>query len=294
MTVGSVKTNNGRKVLLNRYGLSVPDYTAPTSGIVGINGVTPNKTDTSLTFEIPISYLNILNPCTASLIAGDSGTNSSSSTSIYKIGFGQTDNTGQHLIKTSTASNIVSYNIPFSNNLSTANYFGCWIYFSAAGLAVLDITTACEIRVGSSTATDYYEVTKAASYFNVGWNWISQFTASATLVGTPTTINKGLLIMNTTTATDTFNTANIITDCWGQFDSGDLTNVLTSITCDENLLQNTYVFTLASSDAVGFPISQVGIKNNDTNKLLLDLATHDEEEKSDNNIIVYSFIDRIL
>jgi len=52
MATGSLITNDGRKIMLNRTWKAVPDYTAPTKFRTGTGTTTPTLSDTSI--ETPI------------------------------------------------------------------------------------------------------------------------------------------------------------------------------------------------------------------------------------------------
>jgi len=300
-TVGSIITNQGKQIIINRAYKATPDYTIPTQFKVGIDSDAPNIADTDLDNTIPISNGTVLDDGDVNMSASNSGTVSTSNTTTYKEGAGTNDATSQNLIASGTSSGTASWFLTtLSNNASGTKETACWIYIKdATTYAKLSTGTAVEIRLGSGTATDYYYWQRTKSQLKVGWNWLSSGTqlnssGSVGTVGSP--INDFTIEITKANATDTLASGEVIYDLLRQWGEDDTL---------KNWVSGTYPFInestfiaemrgeLITTEANGFDLDSIGDFNTDTARKMSGEDVYTSESKSSTDKFTFVIQDRL-
>jgi len=198
MTTNSVKTNDGKGIMLYRAytpngSLSSTLRLPPTKYRVGVDQTVATITDTALDAAIPIDDGTVNDDGSNQLTGSDGGDNTTDNTTTFKPGAGVSDVTAQNLIANGTDKDkkwTISDLSISGTVLDEAQHIGLWIYLK-------DQTTldklqpagwAFEIKFGSDSS-NYYRMLKSKSTLSVGWNWISSddlLLSDLGDVGTPT------------------------------------------------------------------------------------------------------------
>lgn len=302
MTSVSVKTNNGRKVILHRSYTVTPEtatYLTPTKFQMGVENSTPSITTTSLDYPIPIADGTVndaaMYPWTGSL----GGDNTTANTSVYKEGAGVLDNTAQNLLTSGGSLTKQWTKSTLSANVVTTQYFSQWLYIKdATALAKFSTTTTpIEIRLGSSSSVYYYFYVPL-SYLATGWNLL---TTNKTLVsalsvsGSPGALSRIDIVIKTNNAADAFIAGDVVYDLSRQWTEAD-TKVVYDVdypVLDYTNLEATRKITINSAQANGYPINVIGTYNTDTTPLLTDIHTITESVKGTSDEFQYFIVDRI-
>lgn len=309
MATGSIITQSGKNIMLYRGwtangSLSSTQYLVPTKFSIGVSNSTPSITDTDLDIKVPIS-VGTCNDNGANTLTGSSGgDNSTSNTTTYKEGAGQTDNTSQNLIANATnASKIwtIANLSTLGTNITGTQPFGLWLYIKDSTTLDKFLTsgTALEIRLGSDTS-NYYSYTRTAAQLATGWNWITSnlvnvedLTETGTVTGN---IDTFQIIITTNNATDTFVAGDVIYDLLRQWQESDLYKTFVSGYPTLNLTNNeiTIKCFLGSTEANGFLLNSLGIWNEDTTKLMASIDVFNNESKSKTDEFTFTIKNRIL
>lgn len=308
MANDSIKTNNGKKVMLNRSytptaSLSATLYLPETKYKIGIKNKTPNIADNALTLLVPISNGTVNDAGNVNLTGATAGTNSTDNTTTYKEGAGVTDAKAQNLIKNNSnvlATWVNSNLAGVGANCDAAKYIGLWLYIKdAITLAKFKSSgTALEIRIGADSTTNYYSKVYTASQLAVGWNWLSDglILSTWTVAGTPGVLNDFQIRIETNVLTDTFAAGDVVYDLLRQWQESDISGsyVAGYPSLDYINLEATTRIYLTSTMANGFNISGLGLFNEDSSPLMLSEDTFTAESKSSTDEFVFLIKDRIL
>ena len=294
VSVTSVVTKGGDKIMLNRGWKTVPDYTVPSLFMIGRNNSTPTTSSTGLDTPIPITDGTLIDPGSNSFTGSLGGTNTTSNTSLYKPGMSLSDNTGQNLLANGSSVSKVWTKTGLTNNFVTTKPFGLWLYIkdSTTLAKFKSSSTALEIRIGSD-ASNYYYRTFTASTLTTGWNWITSNTtlvSALSTVGTPGgTLNTFIIVITTNNATDTFAaptnpTAEVVYDMARQWASTDTQKAFVSgyPSIDEvNMIVEIRGY-IVSTEMNGFDFNSVALKNTDGTPIVSDIDVFSPaESKSD-------------
>lgn len=291
MATGSILTNAGRKISLNRTYKATPDYTPVTKFKVGSGTTTPTINDTDIETVIPILDGTVNDDGSNTLTGSNGGDNTTNNTDTYKPGAGLSDNTGQNLIANNgnaTKTWAISDLSSAGTNITATSPLALWLYIKDATALAKFITsgTAFEIKVGSD-ASNYYSKTVTAANLAAGWNWVStgttlvnELTETGT-VGTP--IDYFELVITTNNATDTFVAGDVVYDMLRQWVLGtdDAKAFKTDVTIDEVNLTAKMTCELVTTNANGFNISEIVNINTDGTPLISSRSVFTADSKSD-------------
>ncbi len=240
---------------------------------VGIGQTDAAIGDTDLEIAVPINDGTTNDDGSNTMTGSSGGDNSTNNTTTFKEGGGNSDVTAQNLIanngnatKIWTIANLASA----GTNASGTQPFGLWFYINdAADLAkFLSSGTALEIKLGSAVG-NYYSKTFTASDLAVGWNWITSNTVNVNALTETGTVagNIDTFIIEVTTniSTDTFIAGDVIYDLLRQWADSDLVKNMDSgfPSFNTSTKEISSQATLSLLEANGFPISEVGIENDD-------------------------------
>lgn len=281
----SLFTNGGKKVMLNRYIKTTPDYTVPTKIKLGINTTTSiDASDTDLQQAVPIQNGTINDNGEQTFTGSSGGDNSTDNTTTYKDGAGETDNTGQNLIANGTnATKIWTIaNLATAGTLiDSSQYCGLWLYIKDA--TTLAKIVSAQIKLGSDTSNYYYKTYLVAD-LSTGWNWLylglpSALTETGTVSGN---IDTFIITIVTNNATDTFVAGDVVYDLLRQWEESDLYQTFDTgyPTLDEINNEVTYVITINANQAAGFPLDSCAVFNADTTEIMVGESSYDEDGKS--------------
>ena len=299
-TVGSVLTNEGKKIILDRAYLSTPTYTSPTRFKVGVNSIAPDIADTDLDNPVPISNGTIYDDGSLSLIGKFGGTATTDNASTYKDGAGTTDATSQNLITNTTSGSKTWFLSSGSLNadISGTNKAAIWLYIiNATAKAKFKTSgTAVEVRFGSGTQDNYYKKGWTASQLKTGWNFLHSGTVVNALnsTGTPTDpMNSFLLQILTNNDSDTFSSGDIIYDlARGWDEANELKNWTSGYpTINESAFTVEMRGKLETTDANGFDLDSFGDFNSGTMMAGKDVFT--SESKSNTDAFIFVLQDRL-
>ena len=306
---GSLITNNGKKVFLYRTytenaSLSSTQYLAATQFKIGINNrASLAVSDTALTLIVPIGNGTTCDDGSNVLTGSGGADNSTSNTTTYKEGAGNTDATAQNLIGNSSSATKTWINANLATagtNADSTKYVGCWFYIlDAATLAKFKSTGTClELRLGADSTTNYYSKTYTVADLAVGWNWLcdNALLSTWTVNGTPGTLNDFAIIITTNNATDAFAAGDVIYDLLRQWVAADFVKDTAASypTINYSTLEVTSRAYLTANEANGFLINGLGFFNEDSTPLMTSEDTVEGESKSSSDEFAFSIVDRIL
>jgi hypothetical protein len=307
MTNASVKTNDGRKVILYRSytsgALSSTLYSEPTKFIFGMNNSTGLITSTDLDYPVPVANGTVCDSGANTLTGSLGGTSTTNNTTTYKEGAGASDNTAQNLITAGSNATKQWTKATLTNNVVATSRLGVWLYIrtddsSATYNKLLSSGTAVEFRFGSD-ASNYYKIAKTAADLTTGWNFITTNKSAVntlTAVGTPGTLSRFDILIYTNSAGDAFTTGDVVYDLLRTWTE---TETLTSYdasypTFDYTNMEVTRQITLSSALMDGFTVNAIGTKNADTTKLLTDIDTITSFTKDSVDQFTVVLVDRVL
>lgn len=254
----NLKTTTFFQNLLNAHFKSTA--TPPTKMRVGMGTTTPVIGDSALTKKIPINSTETADACDATT-GWTGGTDSvvALNTTTFKVGTGALS-----LSKTGTAGTVMSMSKTTTSLDFTSKELWCWVYITDLA-DLVSAGTALVIRFGSDNL-NYYYYNIAITSLSTGWNAIvfNTSTASGT-TGAPTiaACDYTYFAFNTDLAADTIAANRILIDNIILASATDYDMALTAgypIVDTTELNAETSV-TLATTDAVGFPISECGELN---------------------------------
>jgi len=286
-SVVSTITNDGKKIILDRTFNAVPTRLSVTKFKVGIGTTDATVADTNLETPVPIAGTEQVDDCDVAdwTDGGDCTTSLNSST--YKEGTGSLNVT-----KDGTGSvNCITYKTTPSLDF-TSKELHLWVYIKdAATLAKLDAAGAMAIRFGSDSS-NYYYWTKAASFFSTGWNRISGLTsATGTAVGSPVigACDYTYVEFIATGAAIVWVAGDIAIDDIKLVSSGDFLKLFETgyPVIDYTNFECQIRCRLASSEANGYAIAELGLFNIDSSPLMDSRDTFTAISKGDTDEFIF-------
>ncbi len=273
MATGSTITNLGIDIIMDRLITASPAKTAISQFQIGIGTTTPSTADTALEIAVPIDNGTVNDNGDNTLTGSSGGDNSTDNTTTFKQGAGLSDDTAQNLIANNTNALKIWTIADLSslgNNITQTQPFGLWI--NILNQATLDkfLTsgTALEIKLGSDSS-NYFSLTKTAADLATGFNWITSNTVNVedlTETGTVSgNVDTFIIEITTNNGTDTFVAGDVVYDLLRTWAPSDLVkNMETGFPSDNTTTKEvTSRMVLLSTDANGFPITELGVFNTD-------------------------------
>lgn len=175
-----VFTNEGMKVILDRFGNAAPTRLAPTLFSAGTGTTDAAVADTDLQSKIPITGLEIVDSMDATTSWTDNADNTISVNSTTYV-----ETAALNFTKDGTAS-VNAYSEKTTTSLDyTSKNLCLFVYIKDAAAKAKLAATGIEIRFGSDSS-NYYRFDILSSALAVGWNFISKSSAQASAtVGSP-------------------------------------------------------------------------------------------------------------
>ena len=292
--MAGVITNSGRKIILHR--LKDTTYSVLAQMKIGISSTTPSATDTDLNNPVPISGTTQIDDCEATTGWTANSTNSvATTTNFYKQG-----SKALTLIKSAIGSATCSMDKTVTNLGSFASK-DLWefIYISTRGYEKLKASgTALEIRYGTDSSNYYYkQYTK--SDLASDWNYLKLNTTNATgTTGSPGTTNMDYFFISyiTVNASDTTSADDLVIDDIKVASASNYFKAFASgyPSVDDINLQITCFSVIASTEAIGASLKEVGVFNTDSSPVIFNRDTYTTIEKNSLIEVTYQTIDQMI
>lgn len=276
--------------------LSATTRLPPTQTQLGMNNSDATMADTSLSLPILIQNGTVCDNGSNTLTGTAGGSNSTSNTSTYKQGSGQTDYTAQNLITTGVNATKQWYKTGLTANVVTTKPYSCWLYIKdAATLAKFLASGTClQLRFGSD-ASNYYAQSFTLSTLAQGWNYITSNRVNVgtagtfTTVGTPGTLSRFDIVITTADPNYQFVAGDVIYDLLRQWTPSDLIQSFVNgyPTFDYTISQATIRTVVNATQGNGFPTNAHAYLNEDTSPLMFGVATFPEESKSEADEFIF-------
>jgi len=292
MANGDTFTTNGRKIMINRFAKTTPDYTVISKFGVGINNGTPSIASTALDYPVAITDTEAVDSCDDTAGWTASGTNSVTlNSTTYKEGTG-----ALNLVKSDGSSATYSVSKTTTSRDFTSKTFFIWVYINATAYALLATTSCLVIRFGSDSSNYYYFNVDKASLTTTSWNLIRFTTATATgTTGSPSiaACDYTYVAIVTANATDTFIAGAVIMDDIKLASSDDFYKTIESgyPVINETTMEVEYKGVLTTIEANGNNINGLGFFNTDTTYKMASESTFTAESKSDTD--QFTFITKV-
>lgn len=262
-------TNEGLKVLMDRFVNDSPTREEPTQFSVGTGTTTAMVTDTALANAIPFNTLESVDDMDVITGWTDSAdcTLSVNSTTLL-------DGSGAlNFTKDGTASTVCSSSKTVTSRDYTSKWFNIFIYVKDAAMLAKLTTTALNLRYGSDSS-NYYQFDIAKSTLTTGWNFISkQSTDADSTTGSPTIASMDYLelIFNSTATGDTWVDGDLVVEnaSVGAESTFYKDYEATYPTIDETNFQITIRSRLSTVQANGHLISEYGAFNEDATRKMI-------------------------
>ena len=290
MASGSVFTNKGVILALNRTFKSTPDYNEVNKFKVGTGTTTPSVSDTDLVTPIPIEGVESVDTCEVANWTDDAECTSSLNTTTYKVGSG-----ALNIAKDTGAAATCETHKTTTSRDFTSKELSLWLYIiDATALAKLvgTGTPACSIRFGSDNA-NYYEWEYDITDLAVGWNLLDDMTSAnadntqgAPVIGA---CDYSYIEFEATGAAIVWSAGDFIMDDWKVISSGDYTKAFESgyPTLNETTKMATIRTRLSSNDANGYLITEHGLFNDDGSPLMMTRDVFTAYSKGDTDELIF-------
>ena len=309
MANGSIITNSGKKLIMNRIYKASPDYTIPSSFKIGISNGTPLVGDTDLDVSVPIANGTTNDDGDNQFTGSNGGDNTTDNTTVFKQGAGNSDGKGQNLL--TTGSNVTKTwtiaDLTANGAAMTATEpFGCWLYLDETAaydnLEASSTAVQVKFRTNGDGATLFYTKTWTKADLAAGWNWLTSGTTAVNGLtqgggGAPSgALNEFIIEITTDDAGDQFAAGECVYDLLRQWSVANLSQTFTSgfPTFDETNHEVTIRGTLSSTQANGFDLNGFGLVNTDGTVLLHSEDTFTAESKSDTDQFTFIVVDRLI
>lgn len=265
VAVGSLVTTTGKKIVMDRTFNASPTRTQPSVYVLGYINGTPIVADTDLDYPIPLTGSVIKDTCEDTFTGATGGDNSTDNSTTYKAeANGAVDNVGQNLIANGTNVNKIWTLSPVDSNFASSDYAGFWLYIKDAATLAKVVNTSGHAAVARfrSDATNHYQASFEIGYLQTGWNWMyCGLISSLDVTGSPGTLDEFYIVIVTNNATDTFVAGDVVIDTLHTWTLANTKKTITSVSVDETLLQATIRGDITTTEAVGYAVSGVMLKN---------------------------------
>lgn len=265
----AVLTNNGRKILLDRFANTSPTRSILSQFKVGIGTTTPSVTDTDVETPVPLTGTESVDDCEATTGWTDSA---DMTVSLNTTTFKEADGS-LNLTKDGTGSASASTSKTTTSRDFTSKELELWYYVDDTTTLDLHATSNClTIRFGSDSS-NYYQWTVDKASLSTGWNRISGLTsATATVVSSPTitACDYTFIQVTATGSGDTWAAGKVAMDDIKLVSSDDYLRSTESSypVVDYANFQIEFRARATTVMANGYPLTEVGFLNSDGTPLL--------------------------
>jgi hypothetical protein len=308
MANGSIITNSGKKIIINRAYKSSPDYTVPSRFRIGISNGTPALADTDLDISVPIEDGTVCDDGSNTFTGSSGADNSTNNTTTFKQGAGQSDVTSQNLIADGAGTNVLKiWTIAsLSANKTAAEPFGFWLYIKDATeyakLKASGVALTVKFRTNGDGATLFYKYERTKAQLAAGWNWVTSGTTLTSALdqgagGAPSgVLDEFVLEVETVNAGDEFAAGELLFDLLREWTVAERSKIyVTSYpTVDETNFETETRCFLTSVQANGFDINGFCLINTDGTILMHSEDVFTAESKSDTDQFTFIVKDRLI
>jgi hypothetical protein len=293
MANGSIITNNGKKVLLNRAYKSSPDYNPINQFKVGVANGTPAVSSTDLDTPVPINGFEVTDDCEAADWVDDAEITTALNATYFKEGTYGLDLTKDAGGNIDATTDKTTTSVDF-----TSKDLWMWLYIKDATMyAKLNATDCVTIRFGSDNG-NYYQYTRDAADLAVGWNYITFNTGTAdSTVGAPAiaACDYSYIGIKADAAGTVWAVDDLVMDHWRVASADDYFENIDAgyPVFDETNNEVEIQATLATTDANGFNIDGFALWNDDATELMMSEDTITDESKSSTDEFVWVITDRV-
>jgi|TARA_Y100000034_G_scaffold95237_1_gene115575 hypothetical protein len=294
MATGSIITNNGKIIVLNRAYKSSPDYTVMSQFKVGYDNGTPAVASTDLDFPIATHDTEAVDDCEAADWTDSADMTTATNATYFKEG-----TTGLDLTKDAGGSDTASTDKTTTSVDFTSKELFVWLYIiDVAMLAKLAATDCVTIRFGSDNA-NYYVYTRDAADLATGWNVIRFTSATAdSTTGAPviTACDYSYIAIKATGAAITWSVNDLVMDDWKVASATDYFVTIDSgyPSIDETNNEVELRGTLPTTHGNGYDIDGFAWFNTDSTELMGTENTFTDESKSDTDEFLFICKHRIV
>lgn len=287
MTNGSIITNNGKKIILDRTFNSSPTLTVPSTYKIGINNSTPSVSDTDIVRPFPIDSTEQVQDCDdyTEFASGTDTTLTQNTTNLVQ-GTGSIS-----MAKSGTSGTVMSMSDTIASPLDFTSK-DLWVYIKITDVTdLVSSGTAITIRYGSDSSNYYYYNIDVSSLSN-GGNWIVFNTTTATGTTSSPTITACdyiYIAFNTDLAADTIAADRVLIDDFKLASSNDYVGSYVSgyPIYDFVTRQVTVRALLNSVQGNGANLNAFGLYNTDGTPLMFYEMTHTDTSKDNTDEFAY-------
>ena len=293
---GGKITKSGKKIFLNRTYKGTPDYAELTVFKAGTGVTAVTVDDTDLENPIPIQTTTE----TVDDFETADWTDSADVTSTLNAVTFKEGSKSLALAKDATASATITINKTTTSRDFTGKDFSIWIYIiDATMLAKLAVSTCLSIRFGSDSS-NYYEWEKDLADLAVGWNLIDGLTSANadTTTGTPSLAAMDYTYVEfvATGSAIVWSAGDLLVDDSKLISADDYIKTFESgyPALDETALSSTIRCRISSVQSNGYPITEVGLFNEDGTPLMESRDTMTAISKSNTDELIFIIKNEII
>jgi len=266
---GSKLTNDFGKTVVERLTTDSPTRSLFSKFKIGIGTTAASQSDTDLENAVPFGSTELVDGCGVADWNDNGNCTTSVNTSLYKQG-----TAALNIVKDAAGSAECSTSKTTTSLNFTDKALSIWLYIKdSTALSSLAETNAVYVRFGSDSS-NYYQWNKDRDFFSTGWNLINSLTGSSSTstVGSPSlaAMDYSYIALNGTASATTWASGDFIMDDWKLVSAGDLVSdeVTSYPTPNLSTLEETHRLYVSSTQANGYLISEVGIFNSDSTRLM--------------------------
>lgn len=280
--MAGIITNDGKNVILNRFGKSTPDYTPPTYAVISGDDTTPSVTDSTYTEQLPKNPTNIedCDAVTGWSNSGDADAETSNTTSgEYKEGDGCLN-----LPMTNSGGSGYWQKTVTSVDMSDGGFVWLWYYISDKSVYLTDASDTIILELGTGGFTNSSEWNFAYSTLSDGWNLlICDLSSSDTDNGTGVDTSDVDSIRITVKDSATIGTNNQRMDYWAYASVANmrLSQVSGYPTFTEADREMTNRFFVGATEMNSYTMRKIYVINSDATYKLIMEDTFTEQGKTD-------------
>jgi len=294
MANGSIITNNGKTIIIDRAYNSATAISVPSEFKVGILNSTPDVGDTELDNPIAITGTEAVDDCEAADWTDDGNTTSATSTNQVKEG-----TNSLMLEKDGAGAALMSLDKTTTSRDFTSKTLFVWVYITDLTDLVATGTDAIQIRFGSDNA-NYYRKEWDVNVLTTGWNllYFTATDADVTTVLAPViaACDYSYVSFATDLAADLIAANRVYMDDWKVASTDDFTKTfLTGYpTIDTTNHEVEIRCQLLSTEANGYDLDGFALFNTDGTPLMHSEDTFTDESKSNTDQFTFIVKDRLV
>jgi len=288
MTSSNIFTNLGKNIILDRTWNASPTRTAASRGKIGIGTTSAVASDTDLEHPIPWSGTEEIDDCETADWSDSADMTTSLNSTTYKVGTNSLDLTKDGTGSASAYTETNTTSLDF-----TSKEFSIWIYIKdSTKLGKLATSDCIKIWFGNDSS-NYFEWAKDLADLEVGWNLIDGLTsANGTETGTVTlaSCDYTRVIITADASSTTWSAGDLAMDDIKLITSDDYYKDFEASypILDYNNNEVEIRLRASTTQANGYPISEVGSFNTDSPALIESRMTFTAISKSPTEELIFT------